>query len=246
MHHSNNRTELILSKEGLDKLEKSKVLVVGLGGVGACAAEMLCRAGIGHLTLVDFDMVSETNINRQLIALTNTVGRRKTEVLKERLKLINNNVDLRIINSYINEENVDSIFDINYDYVVDAIDTLSPKVSLIKFCVDKQIPLISSMGAGAKLDPERVKITDISKSEYCPLAHMLRKRLHRLGIRKGFKVVFSTEPTIESAVILSEEHNKKTIVGTISYLPIVFGCFCASAVIRDLTKLAASVKPSSK
>lgn len=228
------RTELLAGTEGVKKLNESNILVVGLGGVGACAAEMLCRAGIGRMTIVDSDVVSESNINRQMIAFTNTVGKKKTDVLREKLKLINPDIELICIDCYVTPENTEELFKIKYDYVVDAIDTLAPKVSLIKTCMDKGIPLVSSMGAGAKLDPEKITIADISKSKYCPLAHQLRKRLHRLGIKRGFKVVFSIESSIETAMQPCEERNKKTMVGTISYMPAIFGCMCASTVIRDI------------
>lgn len=229
------RTSLLISEEKIEILTKSHVLVVGLGGVGAYAAEMLCRAGVGHLTIVDADTVSVTNLNRQLIALTSTQGKAKSDVLATRLKDINPLVNLTVIHDYIRDEKTDELLSESYDYVVDAIDTLAPKVNLIRRCVEKNIPLVSSMGAGAKLDPSKIEIADISKSHHCPLAHQLRKRLNRLGIRKGFKVVFSSEiPITEAIQLCDNEPNKKTIVGTISYMPPMFGCMCASVVIRDL------------
>ena len=229
------RSELLLGKEGLERLKSANILVVGVGGVGAYAAEMLVRAGIGSMTIADSDSVSESNINRQLIALHSTIGRVKTEVLAERLKDINPELNLTIISEYIKDEKTDEILDsTKFDYIVDAIDTLSPKLALIKGALDRNIPLVSSMGAGAKLDPTKMEICDISKTHHCPLAHMLRKRLHKMGIRRGFKAVFSAEPPIEGAMILCEEQNKKSNVGTISYLPATFGIGCASVVIRDL------------
>ena len=230
------RTSILLGEETLAKLAASKVMVVGLGGVGAYAAEMLVRAGVGKMTIADSDTVSLSNINRQLIALHSTVGRVKTDVLAERLKDINPQLQLRVVPEYIKDEKTDEILNSdNFDYIVDAIDTLSPKLALIKGALDRNIPLVSSMGAGAKLDPTKMEICDISKTHHCPLAHMLRKRLHKMGIRRGFKAVFSAEPPIEGAMILCEEQNKKSNVGTISYLPALFGIGCASAVIRDLT-----------
>ena len=229
------RSELLLGKEGLERLKGANILVVGVGGVGAYAAEMLVRAGVGSMTIADSDTVSESNINRQLIALHSTVGRVKTEVLAERLKDINPELKLAVVPEYIKEEKTDEILDSNdFDYVVDAIDTLSPKLALIKGALDRNIPLVSSMGAGAKLDPTKMEICDISKTHHCPLAHMLRKRLHKMGIRSGFKAVFSAEPPVEGAMILCEEQNKKSNVGTTSYLPALFGIGCASVVIRDL------------
>ena len=230
------RSELLLGKEGLERLTSANVLIVGVGGVGAYAAEMLVRAGIGRVTIADSDSVSESNINRQLIALHSTVGRIKTDVLAERLIDINPELQLRVVPEYIKDEKTDEILDSDtFDYIVDAIDTLSPKLALIKGALDRKIPIVSSMGAGSKLDPTKMEICDISKTHHCPLAHMLRKRLHKMGIRRGFKAVFSAEPPIEGAMILCQEQNKKSNVGTISYLPALFGIGCASAVIRDLT-----------
>ncbi len=229
------RTALLLGEEKLNILRQSHVLVVGLGGVGAYAAEMIARAGVGHMTIADADVVSPSNINRQLVALHSTVGRPKAEVLAERLRDINPEIDLRIVNQYIKDDLTYELLDAaHYAYAVDAIDTLSPKMAFIKGALDRHIPLVSSMGAGAKTDPTKMEITDISKTHHCPLAHMLRKRMHKLGIYKGFHAVFSPEPIREGAMILCEEQNKKSNVGTISYIPAVFGIGCASVVIRDL------------
>lgn len=229
------RTELLLGEHKLNILRNAHVLVVGLGGVGAYAAEMIARAGVGHMTIADADTVGETNINRQLLALHSTIGRHKSEVMAERLRDINPNIDLQIVTDYIRDEKTYTLLDAaHYDYVVDCIDTLSPKVNLIAGAIERNIPLVSSMGAGAKTDPTLVEIKDIGKTHHCPLAHMLRKRLHKVGIRSGFYAVFSPEPVREGAMILAEETNKKSNVGTISYIPAVFGCACASVVIRDL------------
>ena len=235
MHNWLERTVLLIGEEKLDILKKSHVLVVGIGGVGAYAAEMLCRAGVGELTIVDSDVVSPSNRNRQLIALVSTQGHEKTKILAERLRDINPNIKLNVIHDYIHNEKTEVLLNRPYNYVVDAIDTLAPKVNLIRQCIEKGLPIISSMGAGAKLDPTKIEITDISKSHHCPLAHQLRKRLNRIGIRKGFKVAFSSEIPISSAVQPCDDvMNKKSIVGTISYMPPIFGCMCAYAVIRDL------------
>ncbi len=229
------RTELLLGAEKLEILRHSHVLVVGLGGVGAFAAEMIARAGVGRMTIVDADTVHATNINRQLVALHSTLGRPKAEVLADRLRDIAPDIQLTVIQEYIKNERTDALLDsVPFDYVVDAIDTLSPKVNLIKGALDRRLPLVSSMGAGAKTDPTLLEIKDISKSHHCPLAHMLRKRLHKLGIRSGFWAVFSPEPVREGSMILAEETNKKSNVGTISYMPAVFGCACASVVVRGL------------
>lgn len=229
------RTELLLGEEKLALLRQANVLVVGLGGVGAYAAEMIARAGVGRMTIADADTVSESNINRQLIALHSTIGREKSELMAKRLRDINPEIELQVINRFIKDDETDALLDSqSFDYVVDAIDTLSPKLALIKGALDRSIPLVSSMGAGAKTDPTKMEICDIAKTHHCPLAHMLRKRLHKIGIRSGFQAVFSPEPVREGAMILCNEQNKKSNTGTISYIPALFGIGCASVVIRGL------------
>ena len=229
------RTELLLGEEKLEILKNANVLVVGVGGVGAYAAEMIVRSGIGRMTIADADKVSETNINRQLVALHSTIGREKCDILADRLKDINPELQLTVVNRFIKDDETDALLDSsNFDYVVDAIDTLSPKLALIKGALDRGIRIVSSMGAGAKTDPTLMEIKDIAKTHHCPLAHMLRKRLHKIGIKRGFWAVFSPEPVREGAMILCEEQNKKSNVGTISYIPALFGIGCASVVIRDL------------
>lgn len=229
------RTELLLGEANLKRLNEAHVLVVGLGGVGAYAAEMICRSGVGTMTLVDADVVSESNINRQLVALHSTIGQSKAEILAKRLRDINPDIILHIVHKYLKDEKIDEVLDsARFDYVVDAIDTLSPKTALILEALKRGFPVVSSMGAGAKTDPSKVEITDIAKSHHCPLAFALRKRLHRAGIRTGFKAVFSPEEVREGSMIRVEEQNKKSNVGTISYMPAVFGCHCASVVIRGL------------
>ncbi|MBO5717290.1 MAG: tRNA threonylcarbamoyladenosine dehydratase [Alistipes sp.] len=229
------RTELLLGEEKLAMLRGANVLVVGVGGVGAYAAEMIVRSGVGRMTIADADKVSPSNINRQLVALHSTVGLEKCDILRDRLLDINPELKLNIVNRFIKDDETDALLDSDkFDYVVDAIDTLSPKLALIKGALDRGIPLVSSMGAGAKTDPTLMEIKDIAKTHHCPLAHMLRKRLHKIGIRRGFKAVFSPEPVREGAMILCEEQNKKSNVGTISYIPALFGIGCASVVIRGL------------
>lgn len=229
------RTELLLGTEKLDILNRAHILVVGVGGVGAYAAEMIVRAGVGSITIADADKVSESNINRQLVALHSTIGREKCDILAERLKDINPELNITVVNRFIKDDETDALLDsAKFDYVVDAIDTLSPKLALIKGALDRGIPLVSSMGAGAKTDPTLMEIKDIAKTHHCPLAHMLRKRLHKIGIKRGFWAVFSPEPIREGAMILCEEQNKKSNVGTISYIPALFGIGCASVVVRDL------------
>ena len=231
------RTELLVGPEGLERLFESSVAVIGLGGVGAYAAEMLCRAGVGHLILLDSDVVSESNKNRQLIALDSTIGKPKSTVLAERLKDINPDVRLTLINCYLEEGGIQQLLgEYKVDFLVDAIDTLAPKIALIRYCVESGIPHVSSMGAGAKFDATAVRLADLSKSYNCPLAYILRKKLRKVGISKGFKVVFSEELPRREAIVAVEERNKKSNVGTISYLPAVFGCVCAQAAVEHLLK----------
>lgn len=229
------RTELLLGQEGLAKLREARVAVIGVGGVGAYAAEMLVRSGVGHILLLDSDCVGITNINRQLVALHSTIGQPKVEVLSRRLLDINPELELETIDSYLNEANVAELLDgRGLTFLVDAIDTLSPKISLIQYCLAKGLPHVSSMGAGGKVDATRVRIADISKTRQCPLAHMLRKRLHKLGIYEGFQAVYSEELPRRGSTILEESANKKSQVGTISYMPAVFGITCAQAAISQI------------
>lgn len=233
------RTELILGTAGLEKLKVASVLVVGLGGVGAYAAEMICRAGVGTMTIVDGDSIHQTNLNRQLPALTSTKGLAKAIIMGERLKDINPGLNLTVIQEYIKDERMNEILDQGFNYVVDAIDTLSPKVFLIYNSVQKKLPIVSSMGAGGKFDPVKIGIADISETTDCPLARILRKRLHRLGVRQGVTAVYSPEVIDKSRIkVVSGEPNKASVVGTISYMPAAFGIACASVVLRDLAGLA--------
>ncbi|MBQ9471051.1 MAG: tRNA threonylcarbamoyladenosine dehydratase [Bacteroidales bacterium] len=231
------RTALLLGDEAMDAIARRHVLVVGLGGVGAYAAEQLCRAGVGELTLVDGDTIQPSNINRQLLALRSTVGRPKAEVLAERFRDINPSLRLHVVTSYLHGEAIQELLAHRFDYVVDAIDTLAPKLTLIRHAVGGGHRLVSSMGSGGRLNPELVRVGDIDSSHGCPLARMLRKRLHRLGIRTGFKVVYSPEEMPPRAMRPCDEPNKKTVVGTISYMPPLFGCMLASVVLRDLIAL---------
>jgi len=229
------RTALLVGSDSLKKLKAANVLVVGLGGVGAYAAEELCRAGIGKMTIVDGDVVEPSNRNRQLPALMSTTGKPKAEILAERFCDINPEIKLTVLTDFIKDEQIIELLKSQrFDYVVDAIDTLTPKVFLIYRSMQMGLKVVSSLGAGGKLDPQKVQIADISKSYNCKLARMLRKRLSKLGIKKGFTVVFSPEEVPESAVRIEEGQNKKSTVGTISYMPPVFGCFVSSVVIRGL------------
>ena len=231
------RTLLLMGEEALQKLADSVVAVIGLGGVGAYAAEMLTRAGVERLILLDSDCVAESNKNRQLLALDSNMGRKKTEVIAARLRDINPSLDITLIDEYLTQENVAALLgSYKPDFLVDAIDTLTPKLSLIHYCVNAGIPLVSSMGSGAKYDATKVRIADLSKSYNCPLAYIVRKKLRKMGIEKGFPVVFSEELPDENAIVETRgETNKKSQVGTISYMPAVFGCVCAQAAIRHIT-----------
>jgi tRNA threonylcarbamoyladenosine dehydratase len=229
------RTELLLGNDRLDKLINAHVLIAGLGGVGGYAAEQVCRSGVGKITLVDFDVVQPSNRNRQIIALKSTEGMKKSEVLHHRLLDINPGVELITIDEYLIHETIDKILDDQYDYIIDAIDTLTPKVQLLAKARQRGIRIVSSMGAGGKTNPEKIEITDISKSHHCRFAYIVRKYLRKYDVHEGIKVVFSPEPVSKSTIIeTSGEQNKKSVVGTISYMPAIFGCFCASVVIRDL------------
>lgn len=233
------RTQQLLGEDKLQLLQQAHVLVVGVGGVGAYAAEMICRAGVGRITLVDGDVVGESNINRQLIALRSTLGKPKAEVLAQRLLDINPSLQLEAKQLFLEETAVDALLDeAHYDFVVDAIDTLAPKVALIERAMRRKVKIVSSMGAGGRVDPTAIAFADIANTYHCALAKAVRKRLATVGIRGGLKVVFSTEQTNRNAIIRTdEERNKKSTVGTISYLPAIFGCYLASYVIRKLAQL---------
>jgi tRNA A37 threonylcarbamoyladenosine dehydratase len=235
MEHWLSRTELLIGKENLDRLSAAHVLIAGLGGVGGYVAEQLCRAGIGELTLIDGDKVSPTNRNRQIIALTSNEGQFKTDLMAQRLMDINPGIKLNIIGEYLKEERFSAILEQRCDYVVDAIDTLTPKVTLLTEAVKRGYAVVSSMGSGGKMNPARVEINDISNSHHCRFAGIVRKYLHRQGIFTGITVVYSPESVSKKAILeVSGEENKRSVVGTISYMPPVFGCFCASVVIRNL------------
>jgi tRNA A37 threonylcarbamoyladenosine dehydratase len=233
-----SRTQLLLGDEPIAQLMSKNVLVVGLGGVGGICAEMIARAGVGKMTIVDADTVDLSNGNRQIPALHSTAGKLKAEVMAERLKDINPALDLTVKVIYIKDELTDQLLDEQqFDYAVDCIDTLSPKVFFIKACLDRKIPIVSSLGAGGKIDPSMVQVTDISKTYQCNLAAYVRKRLHSLGIYKGLTVVFSAEKVDQTKIIETEKaYPKKSIIGTISYMPAIFGCTAASVVIRGLMK----------
>ncbi|NML72133.1 tRNA threonylcarbamoyladenosine dehydratase [Chryseobacterium sp. RP-3-3] len=232
------RTELLIKEEGLEKLNKANVLVIGLGGVGSFAAEFLARSGVGNMTIVDGDTVDITNINRQLPALHSTVGKHKVEVVAERLLDINPGLNLTKINEFLNPERMDEVLESDkFNYILDCIDSVTPKLCLIKAAKRKKIKLISSMGAGGKTDPSKVMVRDISKTQNCFLARQIRKRLKKENINKGFRCVFSNELQQEESLKLTDGANyKRSFYGTVSYIPAIFGLYAAAEVINYLVK----------
>ena len=232
------RTELLVKEEGIERLQSANILIVGLGGVGSFAAEFLVRSGIGNLTIVDGDTVDITNINRQLPALNSTIGKNKTDVVAERILDINPKLNLKKINEFLEPERMEKILtQEKFDYVLDCIDSLSPKLALIITCKRKKIKLVSAMGAGGKTDPSKVMVRDISKTNNCFLAKQIRKKLKKEQIHKGFRCVFSTEIQDENSLKMTDGSNyKKSFYGTISYMPAIFGLYAAAEVIRFLLK----------
>ena len=232
------RTELLVKEEGIERLQSANILIVGLGGVGSFAAEFLVRSGIGNLTIVDGDIVDITNINRQLPALNSTIGKNKTDVVAERILDINPKINLKKINEFLEPERMEELLtQEKFDYVLDCIDSLSPKLALIITCKRKKIKLVSAMGAGGKTDPSKVMVRDISKTNNCFLAKQIRKKLKKEQIHKGFRCVFSTEIQDENSLKMTDGSNyKKSFYGTISYMPAIFGLYAAVEVIRFLLK----------
>lgn len=230
------RTALLITKNGVDALKDAHILVVGLGGVGSFAAEFLARAGIGSLTIVDGDTVDLTNINRQLPALHSTLGKEKANVMEARLKDINPEIKITTINRFLNPEEMAELFENHtFNYVVDCIDSLSPKIELLKLAKRARIKTVSCMGAGGKLDPSKIIVRDISKTNHCFLAKQVRKRLKKEKIDKGIRCVFSTEIQDEESLHLTDGKNyKRSFYGTISYIPALFGLFAAAEVIKYL------------
>ena len=219
------------------RIRSAHVLVVGTGGVGAYAAEMLCRAGVGHLTLVDADTVSPSNINRQLPALHSTLGRSKVSVLAERFRDINPEVQLTLREEYLTPESVDALLDAApYAYVIDAIDTIQPKVALLAACIRRRQPVIASMGAGAKTDITAIQYADLWQTYHCGLSKSVRNGLARAGLRgRRLPVVFCTQQADRNALLTVEgERNKRTTAGTVSFMPATFGNYLAAWVLNHL------------
>ena len=236
MENWKQRTALLLGEEKMERLRNAHVLVVGLGGVGAYAAEMICRAGVGRMTIVDADTVQSTNLNRQLPALHSTLGMPNANILEARFKDINPELELKVLPVFLKDENIPELLDAaRYDFIVDAIDTLSPKCYLIYHALQRRIKIVSSMGAGAKSDITQVRFADLWDTYHCGLSKAVRKRLQKMGVKRKVPVVFSTEQADSNAVLLTDdEMNKKSTCGTVSYMPAVFGCYLAEYVIKRL------------
>lgn len=234
-----SRTQLLIGEEKLKRLTSKHVMVVGLGGVGSYASEFVARSGIGKMTIIDGDVVDPTNRNRQLPALATNHGQSKALIMAERLKSINPELELNVVRSFVHPEMVHEQLQQQPDYIIDAIDSITPKITFLKQAIASKLRVVSSMGAGAKLDPTRLQVVDISKTYNCPFAQQIRKNLKTAGIYKGIKVVFSPEKPIKESLMLTDGKNfKKSAYGTISYLPAVFGAVAASVVIRDLMEEA--------
>jgi len=233
--HWLQRTQLLLGEESIDLLKNLHVLVIGLGGVGSYAAEFLARAGVGKMTIVDGDTVDITNTNRQLPALHSTVGQAKADVMATRIRDINPEVDLRVINSFLGPEEVRNLITPEFDYVFDCIDSIQPKQYIVVTCKQKGIRVVSSMGAGGRIDPSQVRVADISETYNCPFAQQVRKGLKRKGVRRGVTVVFSSELVDISTMMLTDGSKfKRSFYGTCSYIPALFGLHMASVVVKDI------------
>ena len=233
----NQRTALLLGEDAINTLAEKHVMVVGVGGVGSYAVEMLARSGVGTLTIIDADVVSPSNINRQLPALMSTIEMSKVDVMKHRIKDINPDCKVNAINRFISAEDVSEILEtFNPDFVVDAIDSVAPKVELIKQSLHRKIKIISSMGAGGRIDPTKVQYADIADPFHDGLARVVRQRLKEQGITRGLKVVFSSEQARKSSLIMTDEiQNKISSFGTVAWLPATFGIMLTAHVINRLT-----------
>lgn len=233
-----NRTRRLLGDDKFKLLQKASVLVVGVGGVGGYAAEMLARSGVGNLTIIDADDVAESNINRQLIATTATVGRPKVILFAERFHEINPDANITAVNDFLSPDNLPKIFgDHHFDFVIDAIDTVAPKVALIEHCLQNKVPVISSMGAGGRVDPTKVGYFDLWETREDGLAKAVRRKMKADGVRHSLRVVASTEKPCSHSLIEVEALNKRTSYGTIATIPALFGILLANHVIRHLAKV---------
>lgn len=219
------RTEVAIGKDNLEKLKKSKVLIFGIGGVGSFSAESLARVGIGEISIVDFDVIDITNVNRQIHATTINIGKNKVDEMGYRMSIINPEIKINKFKEKVSNENISTFNIKDYDYVIDAIDDVPAKLAIIKYAYENRVKIISSMGAGRKMDPTRFKVADISKTNTCPLAKVIRVNLRKLGIKKGVKTVFSSEvPSNKSS----------QLVGSLSFVPSVVGLIISSVIVRDL------------
>ncbi|WP_350344452.1 tRNA threonylcarbamoyladenosine dehydratase [Proteinivorax tanatarense] len=246
MQHRFSRTEMLIGKEGQQKLANSFVAVFGIGGVGSFTVEALARSGVGNIMLVDFDEVCITNLNRQIHATSKTVGKKKVKVMEERLKLINPKINVKALAEFYNDKNHEMFFGEKLDYVVDAIDTVSGKLNLVEQSFERKIPIISAMGAGNKLKPELLEIEDISKTSICPLARVMRKELRKRGIIKGLDVVYSKEKPLQPLLPSDCKSNcvcpggdghctkKRQIPGSTSFVPSVAGLLMAGKVVNNI------------
>ena len=230
-----SRTELLIGAEGLAKLKKSHVLVIGLGGVGSYAADALARSGVGEMTIVDGDFVVQSNINRQLQALHSTINLSKSELMAHRLKDVNPDLILHEVNQFLNPEDIEQLLAKNFSFVLDCIDSVTPKLTIIKLCKQNKLRFISSMGAGGKINPSNIQIVDISETKDCFFSREIRKRLRREHYNYGIKVVYSNEVVAKDKMELTDGSNyKRSYYGTISYMPAMFGLMMASYVLRKL------------
>tara|TARA_B100000795_G_scaffold48729_1_gene32015 strand:- start:5648 stop:6367 length:720 start_codon:yes stop_codon:yes gene_type:complete len=231
------RTALLVQDEGLERLKKANILVVGLGGVGSYAAEFIARAGVHKMTIVDGDFFDETNKNRQLPALDSTIGQSKAKVLAARLKDINKDIEINVLEEFLSPDRAYEIVTKEFDYVLDCIDSITPKVNLIVAARRKKVKIISAMGAGGKLDVTKIKIKDISQTKNCTMARVLRKRLKERKVNKGVKAVYSEEMQISESLKRTDGTNfKKSYYGTISYMPAAFGLQAAAHVLNFILK----------
>ena len=236
-----SRTTLLIGEPAVRRLASSHVMVVGLGGVGSFAAEFIARSGVGKMTIIDGDVVDPTNRNRQLPALATNHGVSKASIMRERLLAINPELDINEVREFIQPAVVEAQLAFKPDYIIDAIDSITPKVTFIKLAHESGIPIVSSMGAGGKLDPTQIKIADISKTYNCRFAQQVRKTLKVHNIRRGITAVFSPETPLPESLIMTDGSNfKKSAYGTVSYMPATFGAVAASVVIRELIKGAES------